>query len=230
MPNAAARFLVGTFLLFVSSAPPALAQPLAANGRDGATPPVVTVTQTELAITGVTPKGSVVIFGVGRAATGTVATAVHTTKMWLADEDGDGKVTFKPAYAIPLRSVWVVLDFDTGAYAVTGRSDYKVKTRSVPPNALRSDDAGVAYIDDERARLALLLLKPGKGAWYQYGAFGAQGDVDKNDNRKLTLAFEAGASFVAGNKEKAPRHVSKGDVIVAIDPARLDVFALTVEK
>jgi len=73
-----------------------------------------------------------------------------------------------------------------------------------------------------------LLVRPGGGAWLLTAFDGESTDADAHGDGRVQLAFDAAAT-VSG-KDKAPKHLRKGDTVVAIDPGHLDVFAATLQK
>lgn len=194
--------------------------------------PAVIIGDAEIRVTGIEPRGSAIIVGFGRSASKGGGIAVRVTKKVVSDDDGDGEVAIVPGYAVPLRSVWVAVDYATGRYAIAGPAGSPFQTHELRTDRLRRDDAGGnAFLRQARARTALVLVRPGAGAWYHLGVLGGTGDAKKDENNgELTLAFADGVSLITTRPDKGPRHVRPGDVLIAIDPGHLEVFATAVTE
>lgn len=202
------------------------------TGGAAAAAPSMEVGSEKLVITGITPSGSVVLFGFGRGRGPTGGITVLHTEVLVSDHDGDGRIEFAPPYPIPVRSVWAAVDFDSGEYTIAGRRGYTVAQRVAPVHRLTRDrEGGAAFLEQERSRIALLFVRPRTGAWFHIAQNGGRNDADqsRHDN-KLTLAFGNGASVLPNAAGKAPVHLQKGDVVIGVDPGRLDVFAFAAGK
>ncbi|MDQ3280900.1 MAG: hypothetical protein M3Q69_05775 [Acidobacteriota bacterium] len=213
-------------LLTLIGSAPALATPAAA------VKPTVVINGRHVVASSITAKGRAVFFAISRGPSGMGGIGVHITAKVVSDDDGDGRIDFDTGYDIPFRAVFAVVDYESGEYTIAGPPDYEVIQRQLDPRELKRDETnGVAFLTQERARMAIVVVTPGKGAWYQRAALGDRGDAKKDpQHQRLTLAFEEGTSIVPDGKEKAPRHLTNGDVLIGIDPGRLDIFALAVGK
>lgn len=195
--------------------------------------PAVTVSGRHVLAEGITPHGKAVFFGISRGDTGYGGgVGVRVTKTVMADDDGDGRIDLDAGYDIPGRAVWAVVDFDNGQYALAAAPEFDIEERRLQPGALKNDESGgLAFVSDARARVALLVVRPGKGAWYNLGFLGGAGDARKDPlGEYLTLAFADGTSIAGERQDPAPRHLKNGDVLIGIDPGRLDIFTMAVGK
>ncbi|MEK6375973.1 MAG: hypothetical protein AABO58_25120 [Acidobacteriota bacterium] len=147
----------------------------------------------------------------------------------LRDDDHDGVIRHAPADGIPLWSVWAAVNPDSGEVATGARAEYPFIVRSAGPDALRKDIEGeLAAMAVELPRISLLLVRPGVGAWLTTTFDGKPDDRDGIANGHVKIDFND--TVAVQGKEKGPKHVKKGDTIVAIDPAHLDVFIMRVEN
>jgi hypothetical protein len=192
--------------------------------------PSITVGESEVHTGGISPGGAAVVVSFGRGTSAGGGIAVRVFKQVLTDEDGDGAITVIPGYAIPTRSVWVVVDYQTGQYAISSPAGFTPKTGQVSATALKKDaDGGIAFLDQNKARVALLLVRPEKGAWFHVGHLGGRSDANESSDRnKMTLSFQNGLSLFPGEQQKGPKHLRSGDVLIAIDPGHLEVSAMQV--
>jgi hypothetical protein len=194
--------------------------------------PSVALGRNDVQISGITPKGAVVVVSFGRGTSAAGGIAVRVFREYVKDDDGDGVITVLPGYAIPFRSVWVVVDFESGQYAIASPADFSAVTGELSLNAMKEDEVGgTAFLEMDRVRTALLLVRPGKDAWFHVGHLGREGDAKKSGERDaLTLAFADGVSLLPESKSKGPKHLQRGDVLIAIDPGQLEVFSAQVTK
>lgn len=146
----------------------------------------------------------------------------------LSDSDRDGVVILDEP--IPLTSVWIAVDSTTGAYGTGAQVEFPIYVRPIAPAFYRKDaEDQIAALEQRLARVGLLLVRPRQGAWMLRGREGAYGDSDGAANSRLLMAF--GDLLPVGNgKEKAPKQLKAGDVVVAIDLGQLDIFIGQVTK
>ena len=195
-----------------------------------ANPPTMTITVDAKSVTvsGVPPGDSVVLFSCSRLPHKR-SIAVRPDAVVLNDDDRDGIVALTPAEGVSRRSVWVAVDQTTGDTATAAAPDYPLYVAPLPGDGLKRDsEGGIAELAIELPRLSLLLVRPRTGAWMMTAFDGEASDHDGNGNGRVELQFES-ARTVAG-KEKAPKHLKKGDTVVGIDPGHLDVFVGRIDQ
>jgi len=145
------------------------------------------------------------------------------------DDDGDGVVTVADGRGVPLRSVWIAVDVETGRSAVAAPADFPLQSSSLPDSLLDRDADGVIGVFELQQRnVEMLLVRPKSGAWRLRAHEGGNGDADQRANGKLRLAA-ADAIAVAGDAPP-PKRLKKGDVIALIDPVNLEAIVGEVEK
>jgi hypothetical protein len=187
----------------------------------------VQVGETSVRVSNLTPGGDAVLFSYAKFGSHGGTTSAARPRL-LHDDDGDGVVTL--AEPVPYVSVWVAVDWKTGATATGAREGFPLYVRPLAPALFRKDaDEQISALEKRIPRLMLLLVRPGQGAWTLRAREGGPGDRDKEANGHLVLAFEDAQPLEEG-KEKAPKHLKAGDVVVAIDLGHLDLFVGEVGK
>jgi hypothetical protein len=146
----------------------------------------------------------------------------------LSDDDRDGTITFP--ITVPFRSVWVAVDLKTGAVATGAPDGFPLRVHEHGEALLRKDaEGGIALIAKAIPRMALLTVRPGVGAWLQRGLEGGRGDDDSKPDGTLSLAFE-NAKQVGMVKERAPKHLKAGDIVIVVDLGHYSVTRGEVSK
>lgn len=178
-------------------------------------------------ISNVARNGSVVLFSCARTSPNG-RLRLDTWAKLLRDDDSDGVVEFTPAASVPLRSVWIAVDVESGGHAIGAHPDFPLYAAKLPVSKFRKDDLGaITALEMEISRLTLLLVRPGKGAWILTSYEGGAGDADA-PNGKLTMLFEQSAAI--SGKEAPPKQLKGGDFVAAIDPSHLDVWFAEIGK
>jgi hypothetical protein len=188
----------------------------------------IAVTKKTVTISNVPSGGTIVLFSCMRSSLYR-SVAVKPEARVLHDDDRDGVIRFTPTADIPLRSVWVAVDEASGQTATGAPPGFPLLVSSIGADSFRKDVEGeIASLAVDLPRLVLLLVTPGKGAWLLRGFDGEASDRDGQSNGRVQLSFED-ATTIDG-KDKAPKHIKKDDVVVAIDPGHLDVFVTQAGK
>jgi len=188
----------------------------------------VAVGSDAIRVDGITRSGSVVLFSCSRS-NRFRSIAVQPSAVVLSDDDADGAVQYVPVSGISSRSVCIAVDTATGAYKAQAAADFPMTVSEISDDAFKKDVEGeIATLAADLPRLSLLLVRPGAGAWVLTAFDGESTDADAHGDGRIQLAFD-GAATLSG-KDKAPKHLKKGDTVVAIDPGHLDVFATTIQK
>lgn len=209
MASRLTRFLTLSFL-FVLLAPAAVAAP--EMHFDG----------NRIAISGVTPKGSVYAYGLSREAMGTYSNVVPR-EILLHDADGDGIVVWTLERDIPLRSIWLAVDMASGAPAVATTPGYTATRIALSERNVKQDLTRLAFDAD---LIELVVVRPGGGAWRALA--GRNGPADLNtDPDQTTVALES-LEPKAGTSAAAPRSLRRGDVVLILDPSRAAYGLITI--
>ena len=202
-------------LLALSSAALAQSAPLALQ-----------VGENSVQVSNLTPGGDVVLFSYAKYVRNGQGVNDSRPRL-LRDDDGDGVVTLPGP--VPYVSVWIAVDYKTGVVATGAREGFPLYVAPLAPMLRKDADDQIATLEKRILRLMLLVVRPEKGAWTLRGREGGSADRDKEANGRLSMAFEDAQPLEEG-KEKAPKHLKAGDVVVAVDLGHLDVFLSEVGK
>ena len=211
----AARVL-STLLLLLPSAPSAFGQVRPAQlaaAFDGGT----------LFVSGVSPSGTVAIFGVLREAK-PYHVAVRRIDQVVTDSDGDGRVSFAVKTTLSDRSVWIAIDTATGAYGVASPDTQPVVT--IDRNELSFPGKGVGqflHLEINRNIVDVLVVRGGRGVWKGRLIDGGTSDADRKVNNFARLQFDT-LTRVSG-LDQTVAHALPGDTVVLVDPTSLHVLA-----
>lgn len=198
-----------------------LAQPNATS------PPSITISNEIVRAEGMTPAGEVILFTASLESDGGTIRRVTGAKAF-ADSDGDGVITFTGTRPVPLRSIWIGIDFDSGRYAIGSPPGYKVTVLPFPETDFRRDAGGiVGLFDREHLSAEMLVVRPKEGAWHLRAFDGGRGDADTARNGKLVL-IPAEASVIRG--APPPQRLKKGDLVAIIDPGRMEIYVTQVDR
>jgi hypothetical protein len=189
----------------------------------GAAPPVLTLEPQAVTASGLTPKGRVVWFSVAREISRRAATIVPRIELAL-DDDGDGQVRLDLHQDVPLRSIWFAVDLETGEAGVTAPEEFGLQETALPARAI---PAALNRLDLERRFLYAVLVRPGVGAWMLRAGDGGPQDEDGEPDGTLraTLASFTG---LGPTPLPPPTHVSARDLLLVIDPNRMDFLRFRV--
>lgn len=214
---------LSSLVLSLSVSAAALGQPA------GPQPPEISFRPGSVTVDGMAAQGQVVWYSVAReVAEDDVATLVRRSGVRV-DDDGDGKVLWELEWEVPLRSIWVAVELATGRVAVATPEGYPLRRVGWRGRGLGRDNARADRVEDLRTYADVLLVRPGEGAWRLTAGDGSDQDDDGVADGKLAVALDR-MRPVEGIAEAAPpsRFGSK-DVVVLIDPNRMEVVVETQE-
>lgn len=201
---------------------------VAAFGADG-TPLQLTLDNTTVRVANVTLGGAVVLF-TASLTTRESLLLQRTGAQTFLDSDRDGVVVYQRASRIPLRSVWIAIDIDSGRYSVATPPDFQLPPTTFPAHLLKHEADGIiGLFENEQLTAEMLVVRPKEGAWRLRATEGGSGDADRTHNGKLSLAA-GDATPVRGTSSPAPKRLKSGDVIAMIDPRRLDTVITEIGK
>jgi len=191
-----------------------------------APPPIVlTVAGSAITASGVTPHGSVYVFGITHEQRRFTPVVTRVEKR-LTDDDGDGVARFDFGRSVPLLSVWTAVDLTDGrrASAAPGGEATPLVLRDDP---FVANNGQLKHLVLSIRRGHLLIVRPGVGVWGQVLNDGNRYDVDAANDGSMTgdVGLSVGAP---GTTVPAPSHFDKGDVVVLIEPLTLQVFTAQV--
>jgi hypothetical protein len=145
------------------------------------------------------------------------------------DADGDGAVRVAVDGGVPPRSVWGVVELETGEAVWAAPEGFALVETAARPEDVRQDGRGrLNRLLARRVGLELLWGRPGKGAeggaWGLTVVDGAPEDRDGAPDGGVAAAFEEARPL--GESPPAPGELRPGDVVLGIDPRTYEVFAL----
>jgi hypothetical protein len=193
--------------------------------------PAITLQPRSITVEGITPKGQALGFSVARElAEDDVATVVRRTQV-LADDDGDGKVTWDLGRDVPLRSIWVAVDLATGQVAAASPEGYPLRRVSWRSGGLGRGGMAADQVGDARSFVEVLLVRPGQGAWQLTVGDGSAQDADGRADGKLAAALDRlepvpGLPGITG----PPSRFDPSDVVVVLDPNRMELIVVQAGK
>ena len=186
--------------------------------------PVISFAPEAVTVSGLTPGGKVVWFSVAREIAERTATLVRREKI-AADEDGDGAVTLELGRPVPFQSIWVAVDLATGASAVAVPEGYPLRLIELPGHSAGRGGGGQPdWVEDGRGFVEILLVRPGEGGgvWGATVGDGGEADDDGAYDGRLVVSL-ARLRGVGSISLAAPERFSPRDVLVIIDPNRMEV-------
>jgi hypothetical protein len=211
------RFLT---LAFVSSLILLSGEPLLADPVQVLT---VEVLPNAVTISGLTPGGKGVVGSI-------TLDSVHgflserRSLQTLVDDDNDGILHITPSAPLPLRSIWYVVDVHTGVFSAGTPQGYDFAVQTLPvtwtTSASNGDVSSGAALALDRARLSVLVVRPDVGAWT------TEGRLTEPTTQTTRAISYAGATTVAGTQNLSSTQA--GDVIIALDPGRMELFQRVV--
>lgn len=201
-------------LLFVSFVLAGLPQPAAAAAAIG-------FEEQALVVSGMTPKGRVVWFGVAKQTEGYMARFVRRDEL-LADEDGDGSVRWALDQAVPLQSIWVAVDLASGEVAVATPPGYPLRDASPAPGRGPGEPGRPEWVETGREILEMLVVRPGQGAWGMTLGDGGEGDGDGVGDGRITAALARLRAL--GDSPGPPERFQARDLVFAVDLNRMELL------
>lgn len=170
-----------------------------------------------LTVTGLQARHEVIAFGIGIDSHGHSALLRREVET-ASDDDGNGIVTIE-VRAMPHRSVWVVVDTNSGEFVIATPSGEAPGSLNLSVDAWR---ANKPHVDIGRKYAEVLVVRPGGGAWTLRTADGGSNDFDGLSDRKIRLRLEQMQKLIG--RDNGPPHSIPRDLIVMIDPQTLDTF------
>lgn len=174
--------------------------------------------------TDVAPGGAAVFFSISREPS-TWMEQVVCRAAFVTDEDGDGTVEFVLEGELAWKSIWAVVDFQTGALALATPEGYPLEEMApvVVKGLFGSPDRGFRPGAGQPDSLNVLVVQPNVGAWSRVLEGGRPlawrnlVDVSPTETEgRQTQSLDG----------RIPPPSLRGDVVVAIDPHTMEIFTL----
>ncbi len=187
-----------------------------------AAPPSIAFVEGTVEISGISRGGQAIWFSVGRSARNFGVT-VRQLGGVENDTDSDGIVRIELDEVLAPASVWAAIDSETGWVALARADGSPVDPTVIhgnPRNALRKIDF------EDRDLLYVLVARAKIGAWMARVGDGGPDDEDREPNRQIELPLSSMAPL--GASPPPLDRLERDDVVLAIDPRSLNVFAAGV--
>lgn len=184
--------------------------------------PSVVIAEQSVSAAGVTPGGAVVWFSYSREPEPYTERLVRRDAL-LTDDDGDGAVTFALDGPVAMKSLFVAVDLATGAFEAAVPGGYEPVESPLPGHGI---GATLRFIEAERSFVEVLLVRAGVGAWGLSAGDGGAGDGDGTPDRGVQAVL---ADFTPiGASPAVPEHLAPGDLVLVLDPMRMDLMGTRV--
>ena len=185
----------------------------------------VNVTSTGVMASNLSPKGSVLVIGMGVTFVD-YGMRRHVWREQVSDEDGDGTVSFSPTNGVPDDSIWVVVEIATGRSAARSAGDHRA---AVALGQLRRKEGlGRRALADQRLAAFAVVVAKGKGAWWLSGADGGVTDADGRGDGSLELNLADAEALTKETPSAVPADFTADDHVVWLDPDRMEYLVTPV--
>lgn len=188
--------------------------------------PTLSFQGTQVVANGLSPGGRVVWRGVSRERVEWI-TRVHRFADGAATADASGTSAFDLGRAVPMQSIWVVVDVATGGFAAAAPPDYPRPIQSSVVTGLleKGESGNVEWLREERRRVVGLLVRGGVGVWEA----SAWAEAVPEHPFALRTLVNFAAMRALGGTAPAPSHLLATDTLVVIDPEVMEYYALLGE-
>jgi hypothetical protein len=194
---------------------------------DNIVTPVLSFDSDSVIVSNVSVAGKVVLFGTSLSTWRNLPLS-KAERVVIADDDRDGIIRYKLNYRMPLRSIWIAVDFETGGWAIGGPPGYTVDVQPFPESSLHANAAGeIDSLEQERQAMQVVVVRPGEGAWQIFAAQSRPANAEEAKHGKLKVVFEGANVF---ESSKTLKQLKKGDVVIGLDTRSMQVFATRIVK
>lgn len=174
-------------------------------------------------VSGVSPGGNVLLYGLGRDFVRVSPELLRWAKVEAASTT-DGTATFDIGRAVPARSVWIVVDVSTGAYAVaTPQASFRRERAADQASFVINAAGNPQFFKMRGTGLDLLVVMPGVGGWL--ATVGASPGTDASGKAGWFSQVDFAKMVPIGSAPPAPEMLTGKELVVAIDP---DSFEFSV--
>lgn len=198
-----------------------------ALAADNIATPAISFDADSVIVSNITAAGKVVLIGTSLSMRRNLPIA-RAERVVLSDDDRDGTIRYKLNYPLPLRSIWIAVDFETGGWAIGGPPGYPVDIQPFPESSLHANAAGeIDSLEQERHALQVVVVRPTEGAWQIFATQSRPANAEQAKHGKLKVVFEGGKIFEGS---KTLKQLKKGDVVIGLDSRTMQVFATRIVK
>lgn len=198
-----------------------LALALAAHAAsDSAGAPAIAFTGTTVRVSGITPGGTVVIYGVTLVRVD-FADHVERFRNAVSDDDHDGIVTWDIGKTVPQDGMWVAVDATNGQFVV-GTPRFGIPVAAPPSQLLRKTAGLVDTFAFDYSSVEAVYIHPGHGVWAVHAY--DRGVHDHDSRQGVTAISLADAVSLLPAGETKATEFAPGGVLVAFDLPYFRVF------
>ena len=220
VPVSGRRVAIGLVFVALCSAPLARAQ---TTPPPSTQPPTLRLGVNEIAVEGLTPDGSTVIFGLARRSHSYWQTLERYAEIVTAD--GTGVAHWDAEETIPWKSVWFIVDLASGEFT-SGVPEGFVSDEIDFPG--RGIGAALNVLDSEGESKEFLWVRPTVGAWTLTALDGGRNDGDGATDRNIRA--DVSKFRPLGSSPVPPDRFAPGDVLVGIDYRSLTFYAARLAR
>ncbi len=195
----------------------------AANGPAGA--PKITFSGNTVQVSGVTPGGIVVIYGVAMLRVDYSNALIRFSKA-LTDDDHDGVVTYDIGRTIPPSGVWIAVDVTNGQFAVAAPWRTLPAAHALAQPFRRNAAGLVDTFSHDYATAEMLYIHPGGGVWVVSAVDNGRNDRDPRPG-VTGISIGDAVSLMPQGGAKLSEFVP-GGVLIAFDVSRFEVLTLRI--
>ena len=188
-------------------------------------PFAVKIDGAHVTVTGATAGGKVAFFGVGRFVKQYRVTVRRFDKV-VADDDRDGSVVLDIGEKLPWKSIFAAVDFSTGRYALATPEGFPLMPIPFKKEIMVANKGQLDHLLIEHRFCYMALVRPGGGFWGQILGDGNKYDEDGAGDGKVTA--DVARSVSIDGDVPAPAKFEKGDILMLIDPTRMQSYAVEV--
>ncbi len=184
-----------------------------------------------LTFTGVTPGGTLIVFGVAREPLNTnpITPAIVVRAESLIDHDRDGIVRLDLPVRVPRFGMWAAVDLASGVHTAFPTPGYEPRLIQVNDDLLRHDNAGqLKKLEWPFGEIDIVVARPGEGAWRFYAS--KSSDVDENRGGSHALRVDLESMTPIGSSPEGPDKFRKGDIVAIFDRGEMQYGILEVGR
>jgi hypothetical protein len=202
---------------------------LLVTGFAKAAPLSVAASADRVVVQGIRPGGSIALLSVAHES-GYYMTKIVSRRDVLTDNNRSGRIEYVPDSGVAFRSIWVVVDLETGELAVASRAGFQPVQMSDPSDGRGPAVAvGPTEFDIGHDQADILVVRPGKGAWTIGLRERGTDDLPAAAPGRIHASL---TKFRPIKKEfgSAPPAFIPGDVVVVLDPEQMEYWVTRVGR
>ena len=190
------------------------------RGPQKAGGPDVAISATAITVTHATPGATIYFASVSIFSAGDFLVNVERPG-GSAVADASGNATFTPPKGVRTRSVWLVVDGESGGYTVASPPVMLLREMDLPGNASAGANGALRKVTSNRYSTDLFLIRAGSGMWAARIIDGGTGDDDHVTNGRVSTDISVLTPF-AGTSAEVPDKFAKGDILFFVDRNTLE--------